>query len=154
MASSYKVDIGGLLAGGRQRLVLDQLVELAPFEAVTFPEAAHVHLELRASGDMLEIAGTVDAAYHSECDRCLGDVDGTMHLDVNEQLDTGPEARNDPFGPSNVLSGDRLDVQDFATQIVCSAVPLSRVCSPSCRGICPVCGENRNTGACEHISSF
>lgn len=145
---SYKVDIGALLAGGRQRLSVDQQVPLEPFEGVTFPEPAHVHLDAQSSGDMLEIAGTIDVKIHSECDRCLGEVERAMHLDVDEQLPTHGDALADPFGESNVLTGDRLDVKDLTTQLVCSAVPLGLLCSPDCKGICPTCGENKNTGAC------
>jgi uncharacterized protein len=152
MATSYKIDVGGLLAGGRQRLVIDQQVEIEPFEGVTFPEPAQVHLDMHASGDMLEIAGTIDAKYHGECNRCLGDVDRQMTVEVDEQLDAGPDAQRDPFGASNVLTGDRLDVKDLATQLICSAIPLNVLCGQECRGICPVCGENKNTGACTCVT--
>ncbi|MFN2450091.1 MAG: DUF177 domain-containing protein [Candidatus Baltobacteraceae bacterium] len=148
MASSYKVDIGGLLAGGRQQLALDQQVELEPFEGVRFPQPARVHLNVCASGEVLEISGTIEAKYESECDRCLGGLERTMELEVDEQLDAGPDAQADPFGPSNVLTGDRLDVRDLATQLVCSAIPLTLTCAENCKGICPHCGENKNTGAC------
>jgi uncharacterized protein len=148
MASSYKVDIGGLLAGGRQHLVVDQQVALEPFEGIQFPEPARVHLNVHASGDALEITGTIDAEFHGECDRCLADVDREMHVDVDEQLDAGPEAQADPFGASNVLTGGRLDVKDLTTQLVISAVPLGILCAVDCRGLCPSCGENKNTGAC------
>jgi uncharacterized protein len=148
MASSYKVDIGGLLAGGRQRWVLDQQVEIEPFEAVRFVEPARAHLEMYSSGDVLEIAGTIDAKFHGVCDRCLSDVDRVLHIDVDEQLDADPESQNDPLGASNVLTGDRLDVQDLATQLVCSAIPLGLLCEPNCKGICSMCGENKNTGTC------
>jgi uncharacterized protein len=47
-----------------------------------------------------------------------------------------------------VLTGDRLDVKDLATQLVYSAVPLHLLCGPDCKGICQICGENKNTGAC------
>jgi len=149
--ASYKVDVGGLLAGGRQRLVVDQQVELEPFEGVTF-EPARVHLEMHATGEVLEIAGTLDTEFHGECDRCLGEVAREMHVDVDEQLDTGPEAQKDPFGASNVLTGDRLDLKDLATQLVCSAIPLGLLCGEDCKGICPVCGENKNTGACTCVT--
>jgi uncharacterized protein len=97
---------------------------------------------------MLEIAGTIDVKIHGECDRCLGDVDRAMHVDVDEQFPTDGEAQADPFAESNVLTGDRLDVKDLTTQLVCSAVPLGLLCSEECKGICPTCGENKNTGKC------
>jgi DUF177 domain-containing protein len=148
MGSSHKVDIGALLAGGRQRLSVDQQVALEPFEGVSFPEPARVRLDVHATGDMLEIAGTIEVKIHGECDRCLGDVDRAMHVDVDERFPADGEAQADPFGDSNVLTGDRLDVKDLATQLVCSAVPLGLLCAEGCKGICPACGENKNTGAC------
>lgn len=148
MGSSYKVDIGALLAGGRQRLSVEQEVPLEPFEGVTFPEPARVHLDMHSSGDMLEIAGSIDVGIHGECDRCLGEVDRAMHVDVDEQFSIEGDAQADPFGESNVLTGDRLDVKDLTTQLVCSAVPFGLLCAQDCKGICPVCGENKNTGAC------
>ena len=148
MASSYKVDIGGLLAGGRQHLVVEQQVGLEPFEGIRFPEPARVHLDVHASGEMLEIAGDIDVKIQGECDRCLGDVERAMHVDIDEQLDVGPEAQADPFGLSNVLTGDRLDVRDLTTQLVVSTIPLGLLCAADCKGICPSCGENKNTGAC------
>ena len=148
MASSYKVDIGGLLAGGRQRIVLDQPVELDPFEGVRFPQPARVHLNVQTTGEVLEITGTVEAAFEAECDRCLEPVQRGMTIEVDEQLDAGTDAKKDPFGPGNVLTGDRLDVKDLATQVVCSAIPLAVVCAENCQGICSRCGENKNTGEC------
>jgi uncharacterized protein len=148
MGSLQKIDIGGLLSGGRQRLVVEQQVTLEPFEGSTFPAPAEVRLEVRAVGDILEIDGTIDVGMHAECGRCLADIDRDVHVDVEERLDVGSDAQRDPFGESNVLRGDRLDLGDLTTQLVCSAVPIGVVCSEGCKGLCPNCGKNRNAGPC------
>ena len=137
-----------MLAGGRSRLVVDEHVRLEPFEGITFPEPARVHLDLHAAGDMLEVLGAVDVGIRGECGRCLGEVRRELHVDVDEQLDVGAEAQGDPFGPSNVLTGDRLDVRDLAMQLVVSSIPMGLLCSEECLGICAACGENKNDGAC------
>ena len=36
------------------------------------------------------------------------------------------------------------DVRDFAIL----AVPMKRLCSENCKGLCPRCGENLNDGSC------
>lgn len=145
---AHTVDIGGVLAGKRQRLVLDETLRLEPFEDVTFPEPARVHLEVQAAGELLEIAGTIDVRVSSQCVRCLGDVNREMHLEVDEQLEPDSPAQSGPYGEGNVLTGDRLDVADLTTQLVCSAIPIGLLCKEDCKGICPRCGENRNMGAC------
>lgn len=149
MASAHKIDVGGLLSGNRQRMVVDDRVALAPFEGVEFPEPAAVHLDLHASGFLLEIAGSVDTKLRSVCVRCLGEIEERMHVSVDEQVEGRPGLQDGPFGESNVLAGDRLDVADLAAQLVCSAIPIGLLCKEDCKGICPRCGENRNLRTCE-----
>ena len=148
MGRSHKIDIGGLLAGGRQLMLVDDEVDIEPFEGITFPEAARVRLELRHVDRMLTIEGSVDARAHGQCDSCLEDVDREIHVEVDERIDPLADREADPFGDSNVLAGDRLDVADLAQQVVLSAMPMGLRCSDDCRGLCGRCGANLNTGVC------
>jgi len=148
MDRSHKVDIGGLLAGGRQLLVLDDEVPIEPFEGISFPEPARVHLELRYADRMLTIEGTIDAVARGECVSCLEDTSRDVHVDVDERLDPIAGRDADPFGEGNVLAGDRLDVADLAQQNVLSVLPMGFRCSQECRGLCGTCGANLNAGEC------
>lgn len=148
MNQSHKIDISGLLAGSRQLMLVDDDVPIEPFEGIVFPEPAEVKLELRQADRMLVVEGTVDARVHGQCDACLEDVDLKIHLNVDERLDPSRGREKDPFGESNVLTGDRLDIADLAQQSVLSALPMGLRCSPECRGLCTVCGGNRNTNPC------
>lgn len=148
MDRSHKVDISGLLAGSRQLMVVADRVPIAPFEGVAFPEPARVALELRQADRMLVVEGSVDARLHGQCGACLEDVDLTLHVEVDERLDPSHGREVEPFGESNVLTGERLDVADLAQQSLLSVIPMGLRCGPECRGLCPVCGANRNTGEC------
>ena len=55
-------------------------------------------------------------ACHGQCDGCLEDVDLPIHVDVDERFDPSHGRDVDPFGESNVLTGERLDVADLAQQ--------------------------------------
>jgi len=148
MDRSHKVDISGLLSGSRQLMVVSDEVPIEPFEGLVFPEPVRVELELRQADRMLVVEGNVDARVHGQCDGCLEDVDMQLHVDVDERLDPAHGRDVDPFGESNVLTGDRLDVADLAQQSVLSVLPMGLRCSQDCRGLCPACGANRNTGEC------
>jgi uncharacterized protein len=148
MERSHKVDISGLLAGGRQLMVVGDEVPLEPFEGLVFPEPVKVRFEIRAADRMLVVEGGIDARVRGQCDACLADVDLTIHVNVDERLDPRQGRDVDPFGESNVLTGERLDVADLAQQSVVSALPMGLRCGPECRGLCTVCGSNRNTGEC------
>jgi uncharacterized protein len=123
-------------------------VPIEPFEGVVFPEPARVQLELREADRMLAVQGSVDARVHGPCDACLEDVDLQVHVDVDERLDPSRGRDEEPFGESNVLTGERLDVADLAQQMVLSVLPMGLRCKEDCRGLCGVCGANRNTGEC------
>lgn len=148
MVGSHKVDVGGLLAGSGQRILIDDNVALEPFEGLTFPRPVAVHLEVRGADGWLEVSGFVEATVRGACDACLDEVAREMRVDVDERLDPAVPREEDPFGESNVLSGSRLDVADLAQQVLLSALPLGFRCKDDCAGLCGTCGTNLNAGVC------
>jgi uncharacterized protein len=148
MDRSHRVDISGLLSGSRQVMLMAEEVPIEPFEGIVFPDPVRVRLELRQADGMLAVEGSVDARAHGQCDACLEDVDMQVHVDVDERLDPTRGRDSEPFGESNVLTGERLDVADLAQQSLVSALPMGLRCRQDCRGLCAVCGANRNADEC------
>jgi uncharacterized protein len=149
MARSHKVDISGLLGGGRQVMLVEDEVPIEEFEGISFRSPAKVQLELRYVDRMLHLTGTVDARAEGKCDSCLEDVEVPLHADVDERFDPNVSRDDDPFGESNVLMGNRLDVADLAQQLLLSELPMGLRCGEGCKGLCGTCGVNRNTTPCE-----
>jgi uncharacterized protein len=44
--------------------------------------------------------------------------------------------------------GNGLQLNDVLREVVLLALPMQLVCGESCKGICPVCGQNRNQREC------
>ena len=42
-----------------------------------------------------------------------------------------------------------MELEDILREQVLLALPMQRVCSEDCKGICPVCGKNRNETGCD-----
>ena len=42
-----------------------------------------------------------------------------------------------------------MELEDILREQVLLALPMQRVCSEACKGICPVCGKNRNETECD-----
>ncbi len=129
-------------------MLLTDEVPIEPFEGIGFPEPARVELQLRQADRMLAVAGSVDVRVRGQCDACLDDVDLPVHVEVDERLDPSHGRDVEPFGESNVLTGDRLDVADLAQQSVVSALPMGLRCREDCKGLCPTCGVSRNGNEC------
>ncbi len=153
MVRGHTIDVAGLLGGSHQVMQVEDEVPIEPFEGIAFRRPAHVRLELRPVDGDLEVQGAVDAHALGACDFCLAPVEFDIHGSVDERLDLSSNGSSDPFGESNVLAGDRLDVADLAQQVVLSALPMGVRCSSECKGLCPACGADLNAGPCSHTST-
>jgi uncharacterized protein len=144
--SGKKVDVGTVLVAGRP-LVLEGKVAVPSFGSYAFPDPASVVLDVRRLGRGIEAVGSIDAVWAGECDRCLAEVSGPLHLDVEERF-VPANAGEGPLGENNTLEGQLLDVADLVRQLIDSTLPISLVCSEDCPGLCSRCGLPQRAGAC------
>ena len=45
--------------------------------------------------------------------------------------------------------GEGIELEEVLREFIVLSLPMQYVCRSDCRGICPVCGENRNQIECE-----
>jgi uncharacterized protein len=45
--------------------------------------------------------------------------------------------------------GAGLELEELLREQVLLMLPMQRVCSSDCKGICPVCGRDRNEAGCD-----
>ena len=48
----------------------------------------------------------------------------------------------------NAFEGDDIELDELVRDTLLAAQPLSNICKPDCKGLCPVCGANLNHGDC------
>ncbi len=133
---------------------------------IEFPEAkVRQATPLRAAGSAellpntdgeIRVRGHLSVRMESECDRCLEAASFPIDLDFDlfyEPAAASPEAeeREIDAGESEIgfYEGEGLELEEVLREQVLLALPMQRVCREECRGICPVCGRNRNANACE-----
>lgn len=104
-----------------------------------------VDLVLTAYPGGIAVTGSVEAPWRAECRRCGGRVDGAIHVEVRERFVEGDRADDDDAYP---LDGDLVDLEPLVRDAVMLALPIAPLCAEACRGICPECGADRNTGEC------
>ncbi len=104
----------------------------------------------------IRIQGKLNGAMEAECDRCLGGARfpldaafdlfyrpmATIARDEEVEIDEG-EAQ------IGFYEGAGLDLADLIKEQVLLALPMQKVCREDCKGICPVCGRNRNESLCD-----
>jgi len=119
------------------------------------PHPVRVHMEIYKHGDHIRITGSLKGDLRLLCDRCLQPVEWTLEerIDVllidqkyaptGEEIELGEEDLNYEFFEGEVIDIDRLIAEQIFLHL-----PLKVLCSPSCRGLCPVCGANLNYQDC------
>jgi uncharacterized protein len=103
----------------------------------------------------LRVQGRIDGSLACECDRCLAQfslpVSGPFDL-VYEPV--GAASGEDDLALSENDAGvgyyekEGLDLADVVRERLYLLLPMSRLCRPECKGICPECGANRNESSC------
>ena len=102
---------------------------------------ATLHVESTTGG--IVVHGVVAAQATSQCSRCLADLGMSIASDVDEIYQRVPE--NDDVYP---LVGDQLDLRPMVREAVLLGIPEAPLCSPTCKGLCPICGVDLNRETC------
>jgi len=112
-------------------------------------------LNLRATraAEKVELIGSVSAEAGFECDRCLAPV--AVPIEQSFELRYVPpfqSAEERELGEKDLsigfYQGDVINVDDIALEQIELALPMARLCTEQCRGLCPDCGANLNEGQC------
>jgi len=121
------------------------------------PLHAEGSAELLANTDgEVRIQGRYTIEVGAQCDRCLGSA--RFRLDSGFDLFYRPAsfiARDEEVaideGEAEIgfYENGGIELEDILLEQVLLALPMQRTCSDVCKGICPVCGKNRNETACE-----
>jgi uncharacterized protein len=111
--------------------------------------------DLHKDAQKVRLTGRVAAALELECSRCIE----PFVIPVNAGFDmlflpssenTGQEEREvteDDLGVS-YYQNDVIDLGEVVREQLYLALPMKPLCREDCRGLCPVCGRNKNREEC------
>ena len=141
------------------------LAEFAMDVRISSPVAAHIHILPTGVGYL--VRGRITGGLVMPCNRCAEDA--AVELDADfESFEALPDAApavgdddDDADGQDDFFSDDvadsriimdggspTLDLAAVAWEEFVLALPVNPLCRPDCKGLCPSCGVNRNTGSC------
>ena len=144
-----KIQVGGLadgihhyqLAAASDSLKLDE----------RFLDQVVVEATIEKSGTQVYLGAEVLAKASFDCDRCLLPFVSPLRSSYRMYYvtDGGAEGNIDPSELQVMPPGfSVIDLQEDVRQTVMLSVPLKRLCTEKCKGLCPHCGTNWNVGSC------
>jgi uncharacterized protein len=117
--------------------------------------AGNAELLANTEGEV-RIKGHLSVKMESECDRCLAraqfplDAVFDLFYRPTESLSAEEEvAIDEGEAEMGFYQGTGIELEDVLREQVLLMLPMQRVCADDCKGICPVCGKNRNETSCD-----
>lgn len=110
-------------------------LDLSDENLFSLPEDIQYDIEVTMTNGMVMAQGMISTNAHCKCGRCLKefdyklDIGNIFHLyenPVSEEIDLTPDIRED----------------------IIIAFPQNIICSDDCKGLCPVCGGDKNMVDC------
>ncbi len=119
---------------------------------ISFAQQVEGEIRFTRAGDTVWVDGAVGTTVTLTCGRCLRTFEHRLVGAFREGCRTAATgATLRPRDGGNLiltLAESMLDVTEVVRQHLLMAPPMVPLCRPACRGLCPVCGADRNEVAC------
>ena len=111
------------------------------------PVAVKGSIENHAGAVILQMQ--IDCSLHVTCDRCLKetvqDFSYKEEHTVVRRLESGEEEEGYVIARAESIDPDEIALTDLLLEL-----PTKMLCKEDCKGLCPVCGCDRNETDCGH----
>jgi uncharacterized protein len=129
--------------------------QVGPLSTSGRAEVLHEHRGPKDIVDDIRLKGHFAGAFQVPCARCVEPVE--MALGSDFDLIFRP-ASADSDSPERSITAveteigyyqeDSLLLEDVLREQVLLSLPVKTLCKPDCKGLCPRCGQNRNSQPC------
>lgn len=135
----------GLVAELEEKISIEGFLVSSPVKAqLTVSKTAHEVM----------VTGSLAVELEMECSRCLKGVRQTQELPVNVVYHPAEEIGSDKHGlhddemDMGFYTGEVLDLEELINEQILLSLQMKPLCNEDCKGICPKCGIDLNTGTC------
>lgn len=122
----------------------------------TIVAPVHLVVDVHKAGATYTVTGRVDTKLRLECGRCLEPfdvpVDSTFtvrYVPAQENMGDAEREVDEDDLITSYYHNEMLELGDLMREQFELALPMKPLCSDACKGLCPECGTNLNTGTCD-----
>jgi uncharacterized protein len=147
--SLLRLNVGFIVgqAIGYSREFSIEVPELSFADGLDFRDlVGNILVSRTTEGLLVQVKGQAQIGF--ECVYCLDSFDQTIELDFVEIYTFPSHAVEDT---ELILPDDQqIDLRPLLREYLTLEIPISPICKPDCKGLCPICGENQNRTTCIH----
>ena len=124
-------------------------------DRVSLLEAPAVSGGIRQKGNRAHVSGKLTGRAQVECDRCLKLVELPIDSHFKLEYVTAEDYRaqqavelTEQDLDLSVFDGEAIDIDELVMEELLLAVPDHILCNVNCKGLCAVCGVDKNSTVC------
>jgi len=102
---------------------------------VNFTEFLKIQVDLTRQENELMVSAIVTSSENVTCSRCLEVVDKPFEKQFDLLVD--------------ITNKTEVDLEPLIADEIFADLPIKILCKDSCKGLCPICGQNRNDADCD-----
>ncbi len=110
-----------------------------------------VDLELSKANSQIVMNAKLKVGARFECDRCTAEFNTDLSAEYKMVYlaDESPEESDSVNIAYLSHDADKIDISGEVRDYAMLAIPMKKLCSDNCKGLCPKCGKDLNKGSCE-----
>ncbi len=120
-------------------------------KTVTFSGNAKLVGTYVYDGKTFRVDADASLAYETVCARCGEPMIQKLSFSMTERF-VRPMFQSEDE-ELYTYEGEKLDLEQAFFDNLFLEMPMTTVCSESCKGLCPVCGKNLNRGQCDCLTT-
>jgi len=148
-----KFDLNKLLDGAGVSEVVTDDVDLSRYSAGgenPFQTPVRVTAEARNRVGVVSLDCTYRYTLALRCDRCLAPVSREMTLTIPHTVVRSLQNAGSEEDDEYLVAPDGfVELDELATNDVIPELPTRTLCREDCKGLCPICGCDRNVTRCQ-----
>ncbi|SHI69163.1 uncharacterized protein SAMN05444401_1365 [Clostridium amylolyticum] len=95
--------------------------------------------------DIIQLDMEVSAVIELTCTRCLDRYTSNINLNIFEEYTNDSQKENEDI---IFITEEYLDIKKVITDNILLSLPIKKLCSNDCKGLCQNCGANLNRNTC------
>lgn len=96
---------------------------------------------------IIRLKGVIEIKLGLNCHRCSKSFTYQDSIDIDECYTSAEKVKEDFYG----FSGSEIDLSSMIYDNIFTNIPMKILCNNECKGLCGVCGCNKNENDCDCI---
>lgn len=144
------IQFSDLISSKKRETEINVTYDLTPLnfegEKIEANEAIKVVGNITSVGEILTLRASIKTSLKLNCSRCLEAFIYPIDIDIEERFTNNEELQDEEI---MFVDSNSINIADIVENIIISTLPIKKLCTDNCKGLCQSCGENLNQCPCQ-----